>query len=364
MNVEGQAVTGPSQRLNAQNAVCRSLFFDIEAAVGPDVIKTAVKELAQRSMRAGNSALSQITTFDESLKFALDSAPGELLWWINKALFDPVARRNVAKIVAEKSPAKPECSDDAKALATELETNGIVKIPGLIRSDQVDELRRYLISRETLVMDGPTYLNLVEDVVAAPHALGLAMRPKLLSIVAEFLGAAPTLLQLGAWRSIPTPPQNFPPHIFHRDKDDFRACKLFLYLADVGPENGPHVFVKRSHDPALVKDYLTTNGMTPDLVKPLFQGDGRQHNDVIPRIFGPLVTEVYGKAGTAFLACTFGYHRGKMPTQNNRLVMEAVYGNVPFPKYVNAFSSISLQKWPDKVADNALTRHALRLLIA
>jgi hypothetical protein len=201
-------------------------------------------------------------------------------------------------------------------------------------------------------------------VVFAPHALAFAMHPRVLSVVAEFIGAAPTLLRLGAWRSVPAPPQKFGPHIFHRDKDDFRACKLFLYLTDVGPEDGPHVFVRRSHDPAQVKAHLTANGMPSDLVTPLFEASGRQHADVIPQIFGPLVTEIHGKAGTAFLECTYGYHRGKMPTRKNRIVLEAVYGTVPFPTHANAFASITLEQWPDKVTDNALTRHALRLLLA
>ena len=37
------------------------------------------------------------------------------------------------------------------------------------------------------------------------------------------------------------------PQLFHRDYESFNFVKLFVYLTDVGKENGPHEYIIRSN---------------------------------------------------------------------------------------------------------------------
>jgi hypothetical protein len=148
-----------------------------------------------------------------------------------------------------------------------------------------------------------------EIVVRAPHVLEIANDPKVLSIVSGFLGAKPTISNLTAWWSMPNKDGKAEQaEQFHRDVDDIRFVKLFCYLTDVDGASGPHVFVPGSQN----IDRLTTI---------------RRYEDrEIAAAFGEKNLSMFtGKAGTAFLENTYGFHRGVPPTKKPRLLFQVLY---------------------------------------
>src|SRR5690606_8644383 len=97
---------------------------------------------------------------------------------------------------------------------------------------------------------GPeTHVGHFDDrtILHAPHVLRIANDPEIISAVSGALGARPIISSLIAWWSIPHAGQAREAELFHRDVDDWRFIKLFVYLTDVDAGAGPHVYVPGSH---------------------------------------------------------------------------------------------------------------------
>lgn len=147
------------------------------------------------------------------------------------------------------------------------------------------------------------------DVLAAPHLLLLANHPHILEVGEAYLGAIPVIAALRTWWTVPTPgAQPEATELFHRDVDDYRFLKLFVYLTDVDERSGPHVFARGSHtQPALCEIR-------------------RYRDDEVARVIEQDdLIRFTGCAGTAFLEVTYGLHRAKPPVARPRLAFSALY---------------------------------------
>jgi hypothetical protein len=153
--------------------------------------------------------------------------------------------------------------------------------------------------------------------LSAPHLLALAASPRIVAIVEAYLGARATLSDFGLWWSYPRTAGR-ESQLFHRDSDDIKFCKLFIYLTPVcGLEAGPHIFVKGS--PRI--DKCT---------------ERRRYSDQeIEAAFGAdAIKPILGGPGEAFLADTWGVHKGMVPTGNQpRLIFMAQYSLLPIMRY-------------------------------
>lgn len=149
----------------------------------------------------------------------------------------------------------------------------------------------------------------IEDIIDAPHLLQAANDEKVLELVENFLGARPTLSAIRVWWSCPSI-SGMPEHAeqFHRDIDDLRFIKLFVYLSDVDECHGPHIFVKGSHK----REILTKLGRYSDV-------------EVADQFGQENIVSFTGKAGTSFLEVTYGMHKGVPPTAGPRLVFQPLY---------------------------------------
>jgi hypothetical protein len=153
-----------------------------------------------------------------------------------------------------------------------------------------------------------------EDIVQAPYLLALANAPNVLSLVEKFLGCKPSLAYMAAWWSYATPTGAQHAEFFHRDVDDWRFIKLFVYLTDVDVETGPHVYVSHSsRDPTL------------SIIR-------RYSDEEVSKHFRPeQIRVITGKAGDAFLEDTFGIHKGQPVERGQRLLFQAVYSMCALP---------------------------------
>jgi hypothetical protein len=126
---------------------------------------------------------------------------------------------------------------------------------------------------------------------------------------------------------------------YHRDPDDWRFLKLFVYLTDVDLDAGPHVFVKGSHLTAARLRARPYTGQDIDLL----HGAGA----ALP---------VTGPAGTSFLADTYGIHRGMVPIRRARLILQAQYSLLPV--FAFRYEPVAVTPRP------AVDRYINRLLLA
>jgi len=146
-----------------------------------------------------------------------------------------------------------------------------------------------------------------EITLRAPHALAIANDPAVLAAVSEALGARPLISSMTAWWSIPHPGEARDAELFHRDVDDWRFIKLFVYLTDVDDESGPHAYVPGSHRSPKLRDIRR---YTDEEVEAAYPGE---------------TMIIRGKAGDAFLENTQGLHRGIPPRSKLRLLYQVLY---------------------------------------
>ncbi|QUM71325.1 phytanoyl-CoA dioxygenase family protein [Sphingopyxis granuli] len=215
-------------------------------------------------------------------------------------------------------------------LAGKLEADGIAPLPSLLSGEQIAEMRLYFTDRQATdpyrptlggfaapssVPDGTHVAFFPHATVAAvPHGLALANHPLVLSAVADYLGCKPTIAYMTAWWSMVADGTAQEAENFHRDYDDYKFVKLFVYLSDVDLQSGPHIFIRGSH---VSEKLIERRRFDDDLVAANFP-DQDDHLTLI------------GPAGTMFLETTFGLHRGFPPVAQNRLIFQVLYTLHPY----------------------------------
>ena len=208
---------------------------------------------------------------------------------------------------------------EANALASELETNGIVVLPGLLNLEQLRDMQKAFASRLRRMrwnnLEGyqktERYRHMVEDVLQLDQGfVDLALHPLVKQILSRYLGDTYELTEAKGWKSVPTK-RDF--HGWHGDAwydqnsttEIHREVKLAFYLTDV--RSGAFNFIKGSHQkhhPRSVKNYEVKDF------------DSSQF------------AELTGPAGTAFLFDTSGIHRQGVPMLEPR---QAVFYNYHDP---------------------------------
>jgi hypothetical protein len=173
-----------------------------------------------------------------------------------------------------------------------------------------------------------------EDLVSNPDIMAAANDEGILKMVQEFLGAKPTISNVTIWWSFGGRSKAEHAQLFHRDLDDYRFCKLFIYLTDVSSETGPHIFVKNSSN---ANKLLKIRRYTDEEIKQAF---GQEN-----------IIELSRPKGSAFLVNTYGFHKGMLPKAGNRLLLQVQYslkpiavetyhpgkraGNIQYDNYIN-----------------------------
>jgi phytanoyl-CoA dioxygenase PhyH len=149
-----------------------------------------------------------------------------------------------------------------------------------------------------------------------PAVAALMNDPALVAIARDYLGCEPILDSCQIWASpaFGSTPSSEAAQLFHYDMAHPRFIKFFVYLTDVGPDNGPHCVVRTSHrrDAAGWK---------------LRIGTARITDEVIDRIYPGMTRELVGPKGTIIAEDTRAFHKGKHPRQGCRFVMELYFVN-------------------------------------
>lgn len=259
-------------------------------------------------------------------------------WWpfyLQRLVMAPGPRARVSGWVATKLRPRraslPAAGSEVARRIHEMGDAGISHFGQLLTSEQAAELQQYFLRKpvkDPYRANGSTFLpdsterhpdshiahHEPQGIVRAPYLFSIANRPDILAIVEGLLGCKPTLGYLATWWSYHTDNGAQQAEHFHRDVDDWRFVKLFIYLSDVGPKNGPHIYV--SHSSA-----------SPEL-----RQIRRFTDDEVVAAFGAeRVMELTGHAGEGFLEDTFGIHKGQPVAEGRRLIFQAVYSMYPLP---------------------------------
>lgn len=259
-----------------------------------------------------------------NLSRALDWRWG--LFYLQRPVRSRSKRDAAARMVARLRP-EPITAPDAapRSLVTDLVDEGQALLGQALTTEQCAETRAHLLERRVRDVyreEVAPWLPLGEgrhphshigyhddaDVVRAPNLLALANRPDILAIVEAFLGCRPTISYMATWWSYVTGISAQQAENFHRDVDDWRFVKLFVYLSDVDDSKGPHVYVRKSANEATA-------------------GSLRRYTDEEIGAQYPAEDIVFmkGQAGSGFLENTYGIHKGQPVSEGNRLIFQAVY---------------------------------------
>ena len=149
-----------------------------------------------------------------------------------------------------------------------------------------------------------------------PDIVALTHHPLLLDVATAYLGCRPTISSMSVWWSLPGGGAAQEAENYHRDVDDWRFVKFFLYLTDVDAECGPHRFVRGSHRSSR---FLLIRRIDDAEVARAFPAADH--------------LEMTGRAGDAFLEDTFGLHKGQPARKGRRLVLQIQYSVNTIPVY-------------------------------
>ncbi|WP_270934506.1 phytanoyl-CoA dioxygenase family protein [Falsiroseomonas oryzae] len=134
-----------------------------------------------------------------------------------------------------------------------------------------------------------------------------------------YLGPAARLIDIRLWWSFPSArPRQRELAIaaqdnFHFDLSDWGELKLFFYVTDVGPENGPHRFVRGSH---------RRRGVLAQLSPFVTRSEAW-----LRHAYGAeAIQDVTGPAGSGIAEDPFGFHTGSTLRAGRRLMLELSFG--------------------------------------
>ncbi|MBA3499101.1 MAG: phytanoyl-CoA dioxygenase family protein [Deltaproteobacteria bacterium] len=143
----------------------------------------------------------------------------------------------------------------------------------------------------------------------------------LLTVAQDYLRAAPVFDIVTMWwhTAYRDQPDARAAQFFHFDMDRPRWLKFFFYLTDVGPDNGPHCFIRGTH---------RTGGIARDL---LARGYARLPDADVARHYEPGDhMRFVGKRGTIIAEDTRGLHKGQHVVTGDRLVFQLELTNTLF----------------------------------
>jgi hypothetical protein len=158
-------------------------------------------------------------------------------------------------------------------------------------------------------------------VINFPVAQRIMCDAALLNIAQRYIASQIHLVNAQMWWTTPYECSSPSPQLaqmYHFDMDRIKFLKLFIYLTDVGPHDGPHCYVR---------------GSAPRKPKSCHR-DGRFTDEELAREYPASdFVEITGPKGTILAVDTRGFHKAKVPTSGNRLIFQLEWANSLFGQY-------------------------------
>ncbi len=148
-----------------------------------------------------------------------------------------------------------------------------------------------------------------EKALGCPEVQDFATDPAMALISQRYLGQPVIMDEVAFWWTTNRRAEdaNVNAQMFHQDRDRLSFLKFFIYLTDVTPDTGPHVYLRGSHRS----------------IPPSLRRDGRLTDEAVREAgLGHEIKELCGPAGTLMAVDTIGLHKGKTPISSDRLALE------------------------------------------
>lgn len=294
--------------------------------------KAGLPEMANLSIEAGSpvSILTKVIKPRTLTECVFDrSAGGRLkhLYWryvlnpvrsLKRSQDDDRYDSEIARLAGELTK-KGLVLEDAGAFLSEEGRRALEEAKAFVRKlSQSDEVQAILQEGANKAL-GKDYLVQVVPFDRAQEAdsplLKLALDPKLLRTVARYMGLWPRLHAIGSWLNFPTDNDAKHSQLWHRDPEDLKTVKVFIYLEDVAKENGPFSYICNTHPFGSACDRV------PEHVHPRrVTDDEMQHTLPAESWF-----ECTGPANTMIIVDTVGYHRGGYVKSGRRFLITFTY---------------------------------------
>jgi len=276
-----------------------------------------------------------------------------LLWNLQIRIPDQVSRDKSAKITADFLNGYyhwdiKKVGARSAAYASHLQNKGVVKIKNILNDKQILDMHSWLKNKQMYdyynksheFADDPGKVLMGEYFpsvkLSCPHVMDVALDPSVLRAVEAWLGTVPTISYVGLMWSWPRKKPAHEMQRWHRDRVDFKFCKLFVYLTDVlTSKDGPHLYIAGSN-----KGTRITHG-------------GRFSDQEVLDIYGiEHQSMLLGDAGSSWLADVYQVHRGLPPTTTPRLMLQIEYCMIPpiDRKYFQVISSRKLNMREQHIA--------------
>ena len=186
----------------------------------------------------------------------------------------------------------------------------------ILRLSCRDEVQAMVATGQSDDPIGKRYLiSLIEGQEHSDALLRLALDLNLLQTVSLYLGMWPQLQSIDAWLNFPTDGDPKELQLWHRDPEDVKIVKVFVYLNDVDENCGPFSYIPGTHSfgelAHIVPQHRHPTRVLDDEMK-----------SVIPAKSWLICT---GPARTMIVADTLGYHRGGKPTRGKRILITFTY---------------------------------------
>ena len=154
-----------------------------------------------------------------------------------------------------------------------------------------------------------------------PDIQALMQDRSIVALAQSYLGARPVLDTVNLWWTAAQGlrPDSNAAQLWHFDMDRVRWIKFFVYLTDVGPQNGPHCFVAGSQ---------RTNGIPRELLE---RGYVRISDADVAQLYPPHAFQRFtAPRGSIIAEDTRGLHKGEPVLSGDRLMLEFEFSNSLF----------------------------------
>lgn len=147
--------------------------------------------------------------------------------------------------------------------------------------------------------------------------------PYLLAIASQYLNHPAVYLRGELAWSFPAPntlaDKIKTARVYHCDINDFKTIKFFFYLTEVGEGEGPHVYMRGTHRTRRFGHQRLGQGCAAIADETLVQTYGRDRIQVVT-----------GAAGLGFAGDPYCLHKGTVPTNHARLLLQLEFGITPY----------------------------------
>jgi hypothetical protein len=146
--------------------------------------------------------------------------------------------------------------------------------------------------------------------------LQFSLAQEILAIVCGYLNMFTRLVYINLWLNVQTGRPESGSQRWHRDPEDRKQVKLFLYLCDVNEQNGPFCYMRETHNTGrfggIYRQKINAGNYPPD-------------GSLDGKIPGHLYQVCTGRAGTLIFCDTSGFHKGGHVVEDQRLLFVSVY---------------------------------------